>query len=187
MKYDPRFRRTKIVATVGPASRDESTLEAMISAGVNVLRVNSSHGTAESRAELMERIRTVRERMQQPVGILVDLQGPRIRVGQLREPHSLVVGSEVVFAPEHDAGSDEIPTTYAALAEDLSVGARILLDDGLLEVEATAIEGTRVRGRVIHGGELKSHKGINLPGVVVTARAVSEKDHADIALAREHG
>ena len=187
MRYDPRFRRTKIVATVGPASEDESTLEAMISAGVNVLRVNSSHGTSEWRAGLMTRIRAVRERMQQPVGILVDLQGPRIRVGQLREPRSLVVGLEVVFAPEHDAGSEEIPTTYDGLAGDLSVGARILLDDGLLEVETTAIEGTRVRGRVIHGGELKSHKGINLPGVVVTARSVSEKDHADIELAREHG
>ena len=187
MRYDPRFRRAKIVATVGPASEDESTLEAMIRAGTNVLRINSSHGTAEWRAEIIERISGVRDRMQLPVGILLDLQGPRIRVGELSDPHKLVQGSEVVFAPESEAGAGDIPTTYGELAKDVSPGDRVLLDDGLLEVEAIAIDGSRVIGRVIHGGELESHKGINLPGVQVTAPAVTAKDREDIELARCRG
>ena len=99
MKYDPRFRRTKIVATVGPASGEEGTLRELIQAGVDVVRVNSSHGTAASRVELMGRIRKLRKEVDRPIGILVDLQGPRIRVGLLPEPRDLVEGTEVTFAP----------------------------------------------------------------------------------------
>jgi len=139
VKYDPRFRRTKIVATVGPASASESVLEEMMAAGVNMLRINSSHGTPEWRAEMMDRVREVRERVSQSVAILLDLQGPRIRVGELSEPRELVEGTEVVFAPEADASGADIPTTYELLADDVRPGDRILLDDGLLEVQAVEV------------------------------------------------
>jgi pyruvate kinase len=187
VKYDPRFRRTKIVATVGPASASASVLQEMIAAGVDVLRVNSSHGTPESRSEAMDQIKEVRKDADRSVAILLDLQGPRIRVGELSQPVDLVEGTEVVFAPEAEASGSEIPTTYDRLADDVRQGASILLDDGLLSVEVTDVKATKVVGRVVHGGELKSSKGINLPGVHVSAPAVTEKDRSDLELAQAHG
>ncbi|MFQ5704058.1 MAG: pyruvate kinase [Gemmatimonadales bacterium] len=187
MSYDPRFRRTKIVATLGPASADEATVSRMVEAGVTVMRINSSHGTPESRRELMQLVRRVRENMSRHIGILVDLQGPRIRVGVLAQPRQLAACSEVVFAPEAVALEDEIPTTYEALAADVTVGSAILLDDGLLAVEVTGVSGERVTGVVRQGGLLRSNKGMNLPGVHVSAPAVTEKDREDIALAVENG
>jgi pyruvate kinase len=184
--HRPALRRTKIVATVGPASADEQTLAEMIDAGVNVLRINSSHGTAELRAEWMDRIRVVRDRVAKPVGLLVDLQGPRIRVGALPEPRELVNAQHVVFAPEAEASGDELPTTYEALADDVTPGARILLDDGLLGVEVTEVHGRRVKAVVRQGGVLKSNKGMNLPDVQVSAPALTEKDVEDVQLAAKH-
>ncbi len=183
MSYDPRFRRTKIVATLGPASASEETLTQMIETGVNVVRVNSSHGTRESRGELIDMAKRVRASMNKHVGILVDLQGPRIRVGVLSQPRRLDVGCEVVFAPEGTVTGDEIPTTYEALAADVEIGSRILLDDGLLCVDVTRIFDKRVVGVVCQGGLLKSNKGMNLPGVHVSAPAVTDKDCEDIELA----
>lgn len=181
------YRRTKIVATVGPASADEATLGAMIEAGVNVFRINSSHGTPELRAQWMRRVVAVRTDMGTPVGLLVDLQGPRIRVGTLAEPRELREGGEVVFAPEEEARGDELPTTYDRLALDVHKGSRILLDDGLLELEVAAVEGRRVVATVRYGGTLKTQKGMNLPGVSVSAPAITDKDRGDIELAAEHG
>ncbi len=182
-----RLRRTKIVATVGPSSAHEETLTSMIEAGVNVFRINSSHGSADARVEMMRLVRTVRDRMKQPVGLLVDLQGPRIRVGSLSAVRTLEVGTSVTFAPEGDANDEDIPTTYVALAKDVRPGDRILVDDGLLEVKVDAVGGRRVQGTVLHGGPLRSNKGINLPGVRVSAPAVTSKDRDDITLAAEHG
>jgi pyruvate kinase len=180
-------RRTKIVATIGPASATAAVLERMLDAGVDVVRVNSSHGTPELRAEWMTLVRRVAAARSRHVAILVDLQGPRIRVGALDAPRTLVAGATVTFAPEEDARGDEIPTTYAALAHDARPGSRLLLDDGLLEVEVEGIRGTRVIGCVRHGGLLKGNKGINLPGAEVSAPAVTDKDREDIALAVAHG
>ncbi|MBI4502518.1 MAG: pyruvate kinase [Gemmatimonadetes bacterium] len=187
MSYDPRFRRTKLVATVGPASATAEVLRELIQAGVNVFRINSSHGTPEIRARWMDLIREVRSQTGGHIAMLVDLQGPRIRVGTLDQPRTLLVGTEVVFAPEGEAQRDEIPTTYAALAEDVATGSRILLDDGLLEVLVGSVSGRKVRGTVRYGGVLNSHKGMNLPGVNVSAPAITEKDREDLALALEHG
>ncbi|MSR05924.1 MAG: pyruvate kinase [Gemmatimonadetes bacterium] len=186
MTYDPRFRRTKLIATIGPSSASRDTLVRLIQAGVNVFRINSSHGTPELRASWMEIVREVRASIGRHVALLVDLQGPRIRVGDLRAPLTLEPGSEVTFAPESDAKAGEVPTTYAALADDVKPGARILLDDGLLEVHVTRVTGRRVHGTVRHGGQLKSHKGMNLPGVQVSAPAVTDKDVEDVALAIAH-
>ncbi len=187
MSYDPRFRRTKIVATIGPATGNPEVLGTLLDAGVNVVRVNSSHGSAEERVRLVRLIRKTAQARDRHVAILVDLQGPRIRVGVLPQPRLLEVDQAVVFAPETSATGDEIPTTYAALARDVEPGSRILLDDGLLAVEVQHVEGDRVLGVVVAGGELRGQKGINLPGVRVSAPAVTEKDHEDIALAVEHG
>lgn len=183
MTYDPRFRRTKIVATLGPASSDRAVLCAMLEAGVDVVRINSSHGTPDDRRGLMQLVADVRHSLGRHVGVLVDLQGPRIRVGGLEQPLTLRQGSEVVFAPEAEAGNGEIPTTYDGLAGDVADGTRILLDDGLMTVESTRVEGRRVWATVRQGGTLNSHKGMNLPGVRVSAPAVTEKDRADLELA----
>ena len=186
MGYEPRFRRTKIVATLGPASSNESTLREMILAGVNVVRINSAHGTPESRGEMIDLVGRLRDEVQRHVAVLVDLQGPRIRVGHLSEPLQLAEGAEVVFAPEGNACGSEIPTAYEALAGDVRVGSRILLDDGLLSVEITRVDGDHVTGVVRFGGVLRSNKGINLPDDHVSAPAITDKDRADIELALEH-
>jgi len=173
------IRRTKIVATLGPASGSDALIGALLDAGVNVVRVNSSHGTPEIRGAWIAAVRRVAEAKGLPVAVLLDLQGPRIRVGALKAPRELAPGQTVVFAPEDLARGDELPTTYARLADDARVGGRILLNDGLLSVEVTAVEPPRVRGRVVDGGTLTAHKGMNLPGVHVSAPALTDKDRED--------
>jgi pyruvate kinase len=180
-------RRTKIVATLGPAWEDPAAMTALIDAGVNVVRINASHGTPEIRARWIERLRQIMAPRNDAVAILFDLQGPRIRVGTLAEPLRLVVGRHVVFAPEAEASPGEIPTTYEGLAGDVSPGARILLDDGLMAVEVSRIRGPRVEAVVQYGGDLKSNKGMNLPGIEVSAPALTEKDLEDVAQAAAVG
>jgi pyruvate kinase len=180
-------RRTKIVATLGPAWDDPSKMAALIDAGVNVVRINASHGTPEIRERWVERLREVTNGRRDPVGLLLDLQGPRIRVGTLVSPLRLVAGQTVTFAPEDQARVGEIPTTYEALATDVRLGARILLDDGLLSLEVTGLRNERVDAVVHYGGELKSHKGMNLPGIEVSAPALTEKDLEDVAQAAAVG
>src|SRR5881296_1415857 len=173
------IRRTKIVATVGPATGTPEGIAGLIGAGANVIRVNSSHGTPELRASWIAGVRQAAAAADVAVAVLVDLQGPRIRVGNLAAPRVLRAGETVVFAPEDVARDDELPTTYADLATDARPGARILLDDGLLSLEVTRIVAPRVEGRVVDGGTLTSHKGMNLPGLHVSAPALTEKDRED--------
>ena len=173
-------RRTKIVATLGPATGTDSQIATLLDAGVNVIRVNASHGTAEDRGRWITAVRRAAEAKDLPIAVLVDLQGPRIRVGNLPSPRELVAGQIVTFAPESLAGGDELPTTYDLLAQDARVGARILLNDGLLSVEVTAVDPPRVRGRVVDGGTLTAHKGMNLPGTHVSAPALTDKDREDV-------
>ena len=174
------IRRTKIVATLGPATGTEAQIAALLEAGVNVVRINASHGTPEIRGKWIKLVRRAAEAQGQPIAVLVDLQGPRIRVGQLAEPRELVPDARVVFAPEAVAQGDELPTTYEDLAKDVRVGAKILLNDGLLSVEVTRVVPPRVEGRVVDGGTLTSHKGMNLPGLHVSAPALTEKDREDV-------
>ncbi len=179
------IRRTKIVATLGPASSSPEIIAALIAAGIDVARINASHGSAEARASLIRTVREAARAAGRPVAVLLDLQGPRIRVGDLAAPIQLTPGRTVTFAPEAAATSGQIPATYD-LARDVTVGARILLDDGVLAVEVTAVRAPLVEARVIYGGELKSHKGMNLPGVQVSAPALTEKDRVDVAFAVAH-
>jgi len=174
------IRRTKIVATLGPATGNETAIGGLLHAGTDVIRINASHGTAELRGEWIATARRVAESADLPVAILLDLQGPRIRVGDLSSPRELTAGQHVVFAPEEVARGDELPTTYDRLAADARIGSRILLNDGLLSVEVTGVDAPRVRGRVVDGGILTAHKGMNLPGVQVSAPALTEKDREDV-------
>lgn len=178
--------RAKIVCTIGPASSDAGTLEALIGAGMNVARINFSHGTHEGHARVIASIRAVATKMARPIAILGDLQGPRIRVGQLAAPIDVAAGTEHLFVPESHASGNEIPVTYEDIAKDVKPGVRILVNDGLLEFTVLAIDGTRVRVRTVHGGTLSSHKGMNLPGTEVSAPSLTEKDRADIAFAIAH-
>ena len=184
------IRRTKIVATLGPAWDTPEQMAALLEAGVDIIRINASHGTPEIRARWVADLKLVlaeRARAGRSGAILFDLQGPRIRVGRLPAPLLLRRGESVVFAPEDSATDAEIPTTYRELAHDVSPGSRILLDDGLLAVEVTEVWADRVQGRVQYGGELKSNKGINLPGIEVSAPAISDRDREEVARAIELG
>jgi pyruvate kinase len=154
-------------------------------AGLDVARINFSHGTHEQHARTIAIVRELAAKRQRPVAILGDLQGPRIRIGDFEAPRSLEPGADVVFCPELDARDGEMPVTYAALANDVHVGDRILVDDGLIELVVLDVRAPRVVARVVHGGEVKSHKGINLPGVTVSAPSITEKDRVDAAFAAE--
>ena len=180
-------RRTKIVATLGPAWAEPHQMMALLDAGVNVVRINASHATSELRARWVEELQGLMKDRPVSGAILVDLQGPRIRVGTLPEPLHLEAGQRVVFAPEGEARAGEIPTTYEALAADMRLGARILLNDGLLALEATGVRNQRVEAVVHYGGELRSHKGMNLPGLEVSAPALTPKDLEDVRQAVELG
>jgi pyruvate kinase len=181
------IRRTKIVATLGPAWDTPAQMRALLDAGVNVVRINSSHGTPEVRARWISDLQTIQRERQAAFALLVDLQGTRIRVGELPTARALVPGQTVVFAPEGSAREEEIPTTYAGLAGDVVPGNRILLDDGLLAVDVSRVQGDRVTALVRYGGELKAHKGMNLPGIEVSAPALTEKDREDALHASRSG
>jgi pyruvate kinase len=177
--------RTKIVCTLGPASASPDAIGALMDAGLDVARINFSHGTHEQHARTIAIVRQLAADRERPVAILGDLQGPRIRIGDLEAPRLLEPGADVVFCPEGQERPGEMPVTYAALADDVHDGDRILVDDGLIELVTLDVQRPRVVARVVHGGEVKSHKGINLPGVNVSAPSITEKDRADAAFAVE--
>ena len=175
--------RTKIVCTLGPATSDESSVRSLISAGMSVARLNFSHGTHEQHAATIAMLRKLSAEAKQPLALLGDLQGPRIRVGELAKPVSLKIGDDVVLVPEEEAKPGDLPITYDRLAVDVNAGDRILVDDGLIELVVLDVAGSRVSARVLTGGEVKSHKGLNLPGIQVSAPSLTAKDIADIEFA----
>ncbi|HEV8448072.1 MAG TPA: pyruvate kinase [Gemmatimonadaceae bacterium] len=178
-----RYCRTKIVCTLGPSSSTRDALRGLVGAGLNVARINFSHSTHEQHAATIALIREVATETKRPIAILGDLQGPRIRIGELGNTRELLDGSDVVFAPEGKEKGDEVPVTYEALADDVNDGDRILINDGLIELVVLDVAKPRVTARVVHGGTLSSHKGINLPGVQVSAPSITSKDREDIAFA----
>ncbi len=182
------MRKTKIVATIGPASRSPEMVEKLVRAGVNVMRLNLSHGSHSSHREAIAVIREVSARLNMPVAVLMDLQGPKIRVGALKEKVvELKDGSALTLTPEEIEGDEtRITTTYKELYKDIGPGDRILIDDGLIEVKVTEVRGKEVDCVVIYGGPLSEHKGFNLPDVSVTAPALTEKDIEDIEFGVEN-
>jgi pyruvate kinase len=177
---------TKIVATIGPASTNPDVIRALIKAGMNVARLNFSHGTHEQHARTVETIRGISQDLNRPVAILGDLQGPRIRIGHLDEAIPLEENQQIVLVPEGRGKPGEIPVTYDELAHDVKTGGTILVDDGLISLTVEKVDGDRVHAKVVYGGLLKSHKGMNLPGIDVSAPSLTEKDRADIPFAIEH-
>jgi pyruvate kinase len=177
------YPRTKIVCTLGPASSERDAICSLVKAGMNVARLNFSHGTHDQHAARIATIRSVAAELNCPLAILGDLQGPRIRIGDLPGVIQLDDGSDVVLAPEGDARQGQIPVTYEKLSADVHVGDRILIADGLIELVVLEVEPPSVAARVLHGGPLSSHKGINLPGVQVSVPSLTDKDREDVTFA----
>ena len=183
------IRKTKIVATVGPVSSSPEMIQRLMLAGVDIFRLNFSHGENSQKLELISIIRKVSDKVGRQAGILADLQGPKIRTGRMAGDGMLLSKGESVVITTDDilGGAGLIPTIYRSLPHDVQPGSRILLDDGLLELKVTAIEGEQVRCQVVTGGLLKNNKGINLPGVNVSAPCLTEKDLIDLDFALEAG
>lgn len=183
------MRRAKIVATLGPATSSYESILELVTAGMDVARLNLSHGSYEDHTRAYERVRRASDETGRGVGILVDLQGPKIRLGNFAQgPVLLQAGQTFAITTDDVPGDDTIAsTTYDGLPGDVSPGDLILIDDGRVALEATNVEGTTVFTRVVEGGRISDHKGINLPGVAVSVPAMSEKDIEDLRWALRIG
>ncbi|EDY46311.1 pyruvate kinase [Streptomyces sp. SPB074] len=184
------MRRAKIVCTLGPATDSYDQIKALVEAGMDVARFNLSHGSYAEHEERYHRVREAAEETGRSVGILADLQGPKIRLGRFREgPVLLERGDTFTITTEdgHLGDRTSCGTTYAGLAADVTSGERVLVDDGKVCLQVTAVEGPRVRTTVLEGGMVSDHKGLNLPGVAVSVPALSEKDIEDLRWALRTG
>jgi pyruvate kinase len=177
------MRHTKIIATVGPASDSEATLDALIAAGTDIFRLNFSHGTHETHAATFERVRAASKRASCEVAILQDLGGPKIRTGRLEggRPIELKAGDRVTIATgDFVGGPGRLSTTFEGLAKTVRPGDRLLLADGLVELRVEETNGTEIQTTVVEGGKIGEHKGINAPGVPLPASAITPKDIEDL-------
>jgi len=182
--------RTKIVCTIGPATDSSEKMQALIQAGMNIARVNFSHGDRATHEETIARLRVVAEQEQHLVAIMADLQGPKLRVGHIQgEPTELREGQLVTLSTAaHSGTDDQIPVPHPELLRDLNVGQKVLLDDGNLSLTIERREGPEsLKARVVTGGPLTSHKGINVPGAKLSFSALTDKDKEDALFALEQG
>ena len=182
-------RRAKIVCTLGPATSTQERINALITAGLDVARLNLSHGSHADHLNSYRLVRAGSDAIGRSVGVLADLQGPKIRLGEFPGgPVLLTAGDEFTITTDDIPGDrHEASTTYQGLADDVRAGDRILIDDGNVQVDVTGVAGTRVRTRVVVGGRVSDHKGINLPGVAVSAPALTAKDQEDLRWALATG
>jgi pyruvate kinase len=176
------MRRAKIVATLGPATSSYDSIQALIEAGVNIIRMNLSHGSLAVHEEIFQTVRSVAADLDQPIAILVDLQGPKIRLEKFADgPHVLAPGDTFTITIRDVVGTKElVGTTYKGLPGDVKPGDTLLIDDGKVRLEAVSSDGTDVVTTVVVGGAVSNNKGINLPGVAVSAPALSDKDEEDL-------
>ena len=182
------MRRAKIVCTIGPACRDPAVLRRMIAAGMDVARLNMSHGTHETHARALEDVREAAGREGRSLAVLLDLSGPKIRLGELPGPVLLHAGEEVRLVPKADPGAaGTFPVNYPELARELAPGDRISLADGMIPLEVVAVEGEAVRVRVLSGGTVTSHKGLNLPGKGDALPSLTGKDREDLRFGLRKG
>ena len=174
--------RTKIIATLGPASNTPDTIERLIAAGMDIARLNFSHGTTEDHRNLINNVRSASQKTKKEIAILLDLQGPKIRIGRLEKPAiHLEEGHTIVITTADVAGNErEISTNYKLLPREISEGAHILLDDGLLELEVLKTTEIDINCKVIRGGELTEKKGINVPGAQLSVPSLTDKDREDL-------
>jgi pyruvate kinase len=176
-------RRTKIVATLGPVSSSHEAVTALAEAGVDAFRLNFSHGAHADHADRVQIVRAVMAELGRPLAIIADLQGPKLRIGDLPEPRTLVQGDDVVVCGEHAARDGELPVAPEVIGEVLQPGHDVLIDDGLVRLKVQEVEEGRARCAVVIGGIVSSHKGVNLPGVPVPIPSLTRKDIADLEFA----
>jgi len=180
-----KYRRTKIVATLGPSSNDVNTIERLIRAGANVFRLNMSHGDHDSHQKIYHRIRDAAEKFNKPIAVIADLSGPKIRVGDFISGQiELMEGDSITITTRDVEGHPGlIPSQYKGLAHDVEKESRILLDDGNIELRVESVNDTEIKCRVVNGGVLRNHKGMNLPGVNISAPSLTENDRRDAQFA----
>jgi len=181
--------RTKIIATLGPSSNSYEVIERLISAGMDVARLNFAHGSLEDHRRVISNVRAASKKTGKDIGILLDLQGPKIRIGKLEKKVIRLEEGQTFVITTRDVPGDQImvSTNYAGLPGDLSEGAHILLDDGLLELEVQKINETDISCKVIRGGELTEKKGINVPGRRLSVQSLTDKDREDLYAGIEEG
>ncbi|HYX27528.1 MAG TPA: pyruvate kinase [Pyrinomonadaceae bacterium] len=177
------MRRAKIIATIGPACRDPKVFEAMIAAGADGVRINMSHGTYDDKAGDIRMARAAAEKMNRPLAVLVDLSGPKIRTRHLKDHQPVQLKAGQVFTittRDIEGDNSQVSTNYEGMPKDVHAGARILVDDGAIELRVESATETDVVTRVINGGSLGERKGINLPGVKLPIPSITEKDREDL-------
>jgi pyruvate kinase len=180
-------RRTKIVATLGPASESRERLRALIEAGVDAVRFNLSHGTHEGHSQRAWLVREIAAEVGRPIALIADLQGPKLRIGELQEPVVLHRGDQIRVCAEEAATDGELPIAPAVIGDVLEPGHEVLIDDGLVRLRVDDVKGGRATCAVVVGGLVSSHKGVNLPGVPVPIPSLTRKDVADLGWAVETG
>ena len=182
------FNKTKIICTIGPATCEVETIIKMVGNGMNVARMNMSHESHEVKLAHLKNIRKAEKEIGYPIPVIVDLCGPKLRLGEIDKPFKVAEGDEIILTSENVKGNREkVSTTYTNLPADVSPGDPILINDGLLKFEVIESEGSDVRCRVIDGGLMQPKKGINLPGTKMTIPLITEKDKEDIEFGIKHG
>ncbi|OWA34608.1 pyruvate kinase [Saccharibacillus sp. O16] len=183
------MRKTKIVCTIGPASESLENTKKLIMAGMNVARMNFSHGDFEEHGNRIKNIRQASQELGKSVALLLDTKGPEIRTGKIAvEPLDLVEGETITLTTEEIAGDkNRLSVSYIDLPKDVTVGSTILIDDGLIGLSVTKVEGTEIECRIVNGGQIKSRKGVNVPGVSISLPGITEKDTNDIVFGIEQG
>lgn len=182
-----RRARTKIVATLGPATSSYEKIKELVEAGATMFRLNTSHGSEEGHAQNINNIRKISKEIGYYIPILVDLQGPKIRVGNISSPIPIKAGQEIILEATSDTSNTEIvPVDYEGIANDVKQGEKILLDDGKIGLEVLGVDNGKVRTKVLYGEEIKPRKGINIPGATASLNAVTERDIEFIRFAVEY-
>ncbi|HXF98587.1 MAG TPA: pyruvate kinase [Gaiellaceae bacterium] len=182
-----RARRTKIVATIGPASSSEEMLARLIEAGIDGARLNFSHGTQEEHAANARAVRAAQEAAGRPLALIADLQGPKLRVGEMPRPVVLLPGDAVVIAGEDSARPDDVPVSPSVVGSVLRPGHDVLIADGLVHLRVERVESGRALCRAVTGGAVEEHKGVNVPGVALPVPSLTAKDLSDLEVAVEAG
>ena len=180
-------RRTKIVCTIGPSSSSPEAIDRLVAAGMDAARLNFSHGTAEQHGERAELVRAAQTRAGRPLALMADLQGPKLRIGDLADPLVLVEGDQIDVTTDSNGDPHSLPISPPVLQQVLLPGHDVLIDDGRVRLRVEEVNDVRARATVLVGGPVESHKGVNLPGIAIPVPSLTEKDLRDLEIALELG